>query len=332
MDALERVIADAGDFSGVVRVDRGDEVELAKAYGHADRRHEIPNTVDTRFATASATKGLTAVTVASLVANGSLELSTTARSVLGRDLPLIGDDVTVEHLLAHRSGIGDYLDENADIDVSDYLMPVPVHELAETEQYLVVLDGHETAFPPGERFAYNNGAFVVLALMAERTSGVPFHELVRRRVCEPAGMRDTEFLRSDELPGRTALGYLTVDGVSRTNVFHLPVRGSGDGGIYTTVADVRSFWHALFAGGLVPADLVAELVRPHSDVPEESRRYGLGFWLDESSDVVMLVGSDAGVSFWSGHDPERNVTATVISNTSEGAWPIARLLLAERLR
>jgi CubicO group peptidase (beta-lactamase class C family) len=331
MESLERAIA-ADDFSGVVRVDRGDEVELAKAYGHADRRHEIPNTVDTRFATASATKGLTAVTVASLVADGSLEFSTTARSVLGHDLPLIGDDVTVEHLLAHRSGIGDYLDENAGLDISDYLMPVPVHELAETEQYLAVLQGHETAFPPGERFAYNNGAYVVLALIAERASGVPFHELVRRRVCEPACMGDTEFLRSDELPGRTALGYLTVDGVSRTNVFHLPVRGSGDGGAYTTAADMRSFWRALFAGELVPTDLVAELVRPHSEVPEESRRYGLGFWLDESTDAVMLVGSDAGVSFWSGHDPGREVTATVISNTSDGAWPIARLLLAERLR
>ena len=332
VDKLELAIAESGDFSGVVRIDRGDEVEFAKAYGHADRRHEIPNTLDTRFATASATKGLTAVTVASLVADGSLALSTTARSALGQDLPLIGDDVTVEHLLAHRSGIGDYLDENEGLDISDYLMPVPVHELAETEQYLAVLDGHETAFRPGERFAYNNGAYVVLALIAERTSGVPFHELVRRRVCEPAGMSDTAFLRSDDLPGRTALGYLTVDGFTRTNVFHLPVHGSGDGGIYTTVADVRSFWHALFAGGLVPAELVDELVRPRSEVPEESRRYGLGFWLDDSSDAVMLIGSDAGVSFWSGHDPRRRVTATVISNTSDGAWPIARLLLAERLR
>jgi CubicO group peptidase (beta-lactamase class C family) len=61
--------------------------------------------------------------------------------VLGRDLPLIADDVTLEQLLSHRSGIGDYLDEDADHDLSDYLMPVPVHELGTTEQYLAVLDG-----------------------------------------------------------------------------------------------------------------------------------------------------------------------------------------------
>jgi hypothetical protein len=55
-----------------------------------------------------------------------------------------------------------------------------------------------------------------------------------------------------------------------------------------------------------------------------SSRYGLGFWLHETSDSVMLEGYDAGVSFRSMHDPSRRITRTVISNTSEGAWPIAR--------
>ena len=211
---------------------------LAQAYGMADRRHGIANTIDTRFAIASGAKGLTALAVVSLIEDGLLGLETTARSVLGADLPLIGADVTVEHLLSHRSGIGDYLDEDAGHAITDHVMPVPVHELATTEQYLAVLGGHATAFPAGERFAYCNGGYVVLALIAERTSGTPFDELVRRRVCEPAGMGDTAFLRSDDLPGRAALGYLTDTG-SRTNVLHLPVCGSGDGGIYSTAADIR---------------------------------------------------------------------------------------------
>jgi CubicO group peptidase (beta-lactamase class C family) len=319
-------IADANGFSGVVRVDRGDEIELAKAYGLAHRGYEISNTVDTQFAIASGTKGLTALAVVSLIEDGSLALSTTARSVLGQDLPLIGDDVTVEHLLSHRSGIGDYFDEEAGHDIADYVMPVPVHELATTEQYLAVLAGHSTKFEPDDRFAYCNSGYVVLALIAERTSGVPFHELVRERVCEPADMHDTQFLRSDELSGRAALGYLTIDGASRTNVFHLPVRGSGDGGIYSTAADMSSLWTAFFAGRIVSGDWVAEMVRPRSDVPRQSMRYGLGFWLHESSNVVMLEGCDAGVSFRSVHDPGRRMTHTVISNTSDGAWPITRLL------
>jgi hypothetical protein len=67
-------------------------------------------------------------------------------------------------------------------------------------------------------------------------------------------------------------------------------------------------------------------VRPRSDVPREGKRYGLGFWLHETSDPVMLVGYDAGTSFQSTHNPGSGVTCTVISNTSEGAWPIFELL------
>jgi CubicO group peptidase (beta-lactamase class C family) len=333
MDDLEPqldALASESGFSGVVRVDRSDRVALAKAYGLANRADELPNELGTRFAIASGTKGLTALAVMALVEDGTLALGTTARSFLGDDLPLIGDDVTIEHLLSHRSGIGDYVDEESGVAVTDYLLPVPVCELATTEQYLAVLDGHPPKFAPGERFAYCNSGYVVLALIAERASGVPFHELVVRRVCEPAGMSSTAFLRSDELPARTALGYLAADGL-RTNVFHLPVRGSGDGGVYTTAADVRALWTALVAGRIVSPSAVDEMVRPRSDAPGEKRRYGLGFWLHESTDTVILEGYDAGVSFRSLHDRERDLTCTVISNWTDGVWPVTRFL-AESLR
>jgi CubicO group peptidase (beta-lactamase class C family) len=325
-ELAERVdrIAARTEFSGVVRVDHGADTPLARAYGLAHRGHGIANRTDTRFGIASGTKGLTALAVVQLIEDGRLALTTTARSVLGADLPLIDDDVTVEQLLAHRSGIGDYFDEETDLDVLDHVLPVPVQELATTEQYVRVLDGHPTKFAPGERFAYSNGGYVVLALIVERTSGVPFHDFVEQRVCAPAGMHDTAFLRSDEPADRTALGYLS-DGL-RTNVFHLPVRGSGDGGVYSTAADLHALWTALFACRIVSADWVATMVRPRSDVPAEGLRYGLGFWLHATRPAPLLVGFDAGVSFRSAHDPATALTHTVISNTTHGAWPLTRYL------
>src|SRR4051812_21742327 len=247
---LGRIAAETG-FSGVVRVDGPEGIEVVRAYGLADRAHAIPNEPDTQFGIASGTKGLTALVVMRLVEDGALSLSTPARSVLGTDLPLVDERVTVEHLLAHRSGIGDYLDEELDLDFSEYLLPVPAYQLATTEAYLEVLDGHPQKFAPGERFAYCNSGYVLLALIAERTAATTFHDLVRDLICRPAGMGDAAFLRSDELPGRAAVGYVEVEGVWRTNVFHLPVCGSGDGGVYSTAADVARFWRGLFAGSVV---------------------------------------------------------------------------------
>ncbi len=323
-ELVDAIAADVG-FSGVIRVDLDGGVAVQRAYGLAHRGVGVPNTVDTQFGIASGSKGLTALAVMSLVEGGELALDTTARSVLGADLPLIDDRVTVEQLLAHRSGIGDYLDEDELDDNNDYVLTVPVHELATTEQFLAVLDGHPMKFEPGERFNYCNGGYIVLALLAERASGVPFHELVDRRVCQPAGMADTSFLRSDELPGRAALHYLHDDGL-RTNVLHLPVRGNGDGGIYTTAADFHALWDAVFAGRIVSLETVAEMVRPHSDAPEMSMRYGLGFWLGESSGAVSLHGFDAGVGFVSVHDRDGQFGYTVLCNQTRGAWPTSQRL------
>jgi CubicO group peptidase (beta-lactamase class C family) len=76
-------LADESGFAGVVSVDRGGEIEFGQAYGLADRAHRIPNTLDTRFAIASGTRGLTALTVVSLISDGVLGLSTAALPVLG---------------------------------------------------------------------------------------------------------------------------------------------------------------------------------------------------------------------------------------------------------
>lgn len=261
-------------FSGVVRIG-----EASWAFGLADRAHEIPNTVETQFAVASGTKGLTA-----LVTEAVLPLDLRARELLGSDLPLIDDRVTVEHLLTHTSGIGDYYDEDVETSFEGYMLPISVHELATTEDYLKVLAGFPQLFAPGEREKYCNSGYVVLALLAERRTGTSFYHLVQEHVLDPAGMRDTAFLRSDRLPGRAAIGYLE-DG--RTNVFHLPVRGSGDGGVYTTLDDVDRFWA-----------FVGDRERP-----------------------ARLTGADAGVSFGSVRGSH-----TVMANTSNGAWPILRHL------
>jgi CubicO group peptidase (beta-lactamase class C family) len=306
-------------------VDVGGDTQRLVA-GWADRAHGVPMQAGTRLGLASVTKGLTALTVLGLVERGGLGLDTTARSLLGPDLPLVDDRVTVEHLLAHRSGIGDYLDEEQITDIDTPPMPVPVHRLAATDDYLAVLDGHPQISEPGAQFAYNNAGYVVLAMLTERATGTAFPELVDELVCRPAGMHHTAFLRSDELPGDTALGYLHVDGL-RTNVLHLPVRGCGDGGAFGTADDLHALWAAWMGGRVVSPATIERMTTPHSTT-SSGWRYGLGCWRSKHTDAVELEGHDAGVSAWTGHRPATGVTATVLSNTSEGAWPLVEALRA----
>jgi CubicO group peptidase (beta-lactamase class C family) len=324
ISSLDDVARQTG-FSGAIRLDRGDHTVHLAAYGLANRAYSVQNTVHTQFGVASGTKSLTALTVMALVERGNLTLDTAARSLLGADLPLIDDAVTVRHLLAHRSGIGDYLDETGGFDTTSYPMPVPVHQLVHTTDYLPILDGHPSVFEPGSEFRYCNSGYVVLALLLERATGGAFHELVDECVVQPAGLTSTGFLRTDRLPGTAAVGYLDDEMPGWTNVLHLPVRGTGDGGIFTTVDDVCRLWRAVLDGRVVNQSSFDQMTAPVSApaTASGSYDYGLGCWLRNPGHTVEWEGCDAGVSFRAGHDRATDVTYAVCANTSEGAWPVA---------
>src|SRR5690606_27883623 len=237
------------------------------------------------------------------------------RELLGGDLPLIDDAVTIEQLLDHTSGIGDYLDEEADWEVDDFVLRVPVHTLTTAEAFLPLLDGFPQAFPPGERFAYNNGAYVVLAVLLERATGETYHRAVQRLVLDPAGMAQTGFPPLNALPADAALGYLHDDG-DLVSTLHLPVLGNGDGGAFTSAADLHRFWRALLDGRIVGRETVEAMVRPRNEVPDEQMRAGMGLFLHAVHPVLMLEGYDAGASFCSWHIPATQTTVSVLGNSS----------------
>lgn len=278
-----------------------------------------------RIAIASGSKAFTALAVMRLVENGVVRLGDPVRGLLGDDLPLIDDGVTIEHLLTHTSGIGDYLDEDGDSEISDYVLTLPVHTLTTAQAFLPMLEGRLPKFAPGERFAYCNGGYMVLAVLLERATGGTYHDAVQRLVLEPAGLKRTGFLPLNDLPADAALGYLLNEG-DLVNTLHLPVLGNGDGGAFTTADDLHRFWLALLEGRIVSLTTVEEMTRPRHEVPEEDMRYGMGFWIHARHQALILEGYDAGASFRSTHIVGEETTASVLGNSSQGAWPVVEAL------
>lgn len=325
--------AERRGFSGVIVVHDGSTSVLELAAGLADRAETRPMTVETRLATASGTKGFTALTVASLIEEGLLGFDTPVVDLFGNELTLVDPAVTIEHLLGHTSGVGDYLNEDEIDSSDDYLLDVPVHTLLGPSDYVPILNRYEQIEPPGTRFRYNNGGFIMLALAIERATGGSYHDEVRRRVFEPAAMTATDFLRSDRLPTNTALGYLT-DG--RTNILHLPVIGTGDGGAYTTASDMMKFWDALVAGRIISRPLVDKMTAPNAlataAMEPGQDSYGLGLLIGPDRTTILLEGMDAGVSFRSGMNPVSGLTFCLIGNNSTDVWPLAKIVNQHLMR
>jgi CubicO group peptidase (beta-lactamase class C family) len=322
--ALEAAASEKS-FSGVVTIDVGDTRVLERCDGFAHRAFRAPMTADTRLAMASGSKTFTALAVVRLVEDGVLRLEQPVRDILGADLPLIDDAVTIEHLLGHTSGIGDYLDEEADWEPTDYVLAAPVHTLTTAEAFLPLLDGFPQKATPGAGFSYCNGGYAVLAIVLERATGETYHDVVRRLVFAPAGLERTDFLRLDELPGDAAVGYLHEEG-DRVNTLHLPVLAAGDGGAFTTAGDLHLFWQRFFEGAIVSAETVELMTTPRHYVADERMHYGLGVYLPGEGRAAAMEGYDSGVSFRSTHIRATRTTASVLGNTSEGAWPIVSVV------
>ncbi|WP_405218809.1 serine hydrolase domain-containing protein [Agrococcus sp. Ld7] len=323
---LDEAVAEQ-PFSGVIAIDVGDERTLERAEGFLHRGLGVPMRADARIAIASGGKAFTALAVMRLIEQGSMRLDQRVRELLRDDLPLIDDAVTVEQLLDHTSGIGDYLDEAAEWEVDDFVLPLPVHALTTAEAFLPMLDGFAQAFAPGQRFAYCNGSYVVLAVLLERVTGESYHRAVRRLVLDPAGLDRTGFLPLNALPSDAAPGYLHDTG-DLVNTLHLPVLGNGDGGVFTTADDLHRCWSALLDGRIVSSASLRAMMQPRHDVPDEQLRAGMGLFLHASLPVLVLEGYDAGASFCSWHIPASRTTVSVLGNSSEGGWPVMRVLRA----
>lgn len=313
-------------FSGILSIKKDDEILYSKAVGYRDRANEILNNVDTSFGIASGTKLFTALGILKLVEKGLLELDDLAFDIVAKPFDSYDSNVTIKHLLTHTSGIPDYYDEDFIEDFENFKVDVPWFELRKPSDYRAVMPNREMKFPVGEKFNYNNGAFVILAMIIEKIAG-DYHKWITTEIIDKVIMPNTGFYFLDNLPKNCANGYV---GIMKTNIYMLPIVGGGDGGLFTSTNDMFKFWNSLLSGDIVNDDLVEEILKPHAKEDDDSF-YGLGMWLSKRSDnlTAYIVGQDPGVSFYSGHDFNKNVTFNILSNTEHGAWDISKAVKDE---
>lgn len=310
------------DFSGIVRVTRGEEVLLETCHGLADRAGGIPVRPGTRFATASLSKMFTAVGVLDAVGRGEVGLHDPVVDVLPADRrpSTLRPDVTVHHLLAHTSGIADYAEEDEALPgyVEDYATiwhDLPVYRVRDYAALLPLFGDLPPVCPPGTVFHYSNAGYVLLGILLAEVSGMPFAEAVRTRVLDPAGMRASGYLATDEVHPDVATGYLrpVQPGAPwRTNIYSVPPVGGGDGGALVTAADVTRFLTAVHRGGVWRGVTPADVLTPRVAVDEGlSGGYGV---LVRDTGVFGKAGGDPGVATMARCDPATSTSLVLLAN------------------
>src|SRR5258708_14900120 len=105
--AVDKAVAE-DRFSGVVLLVKDGQPLLSRAWGMADPTKGIANRPDTKFNLGSINKIFTHVAIGQLAAAGKLSLSDTIRKHLPDYPSPVADKITIEQLLQHRSGLGDF--------------------------------------------------------------------------------------------------------------------------------------------------------------------------------------------------------------------------------
>ncbi|MEU7163086.1 serine hydrolase domain-containing protein [Streptomyces morookaense] len=230
-----------------------------------------------KFRAGSVTKTFVSTVVLQLVAEHKLGLDDAIEQHLPGLVPN-GEHITVRQLLAHTSGLTDYL--------TDVLMKRPnaVQELqkaAYTPRDLVAIAAEAgPKFAPGTSWSYSNTNYVVLGLLIEKKTGHSLGQEISRRIVRPLHLTGTSFPATTKMPGAHLHGYEWFNGASAapsdTTDFSLSVYW-GAGTLVSTTHDLNSFYRALGKGELLPSALLHEMFTMRPDGADRpGRSYGLG--------------------------------------------------------
>jgi len=317
--------ANATRFSGVVSIRARDRDVYCSAFGYRDVKNRLPNNMETRFGIASGTKLFTALGIGQLIDRGQLSLQTAMEGIAPDFRTFISKKATILQLLTHTSGVYDYYDEEKMDDFDNYTVAIPWSQLSTPSDYMPLFRNRKMKFEPGARYSYSNGGFVLLGIIIEKITEKLYRDVITESVLSPADMGNSGFFAFNDLPENTATGYL---GDRRTsNVFSLPIRGGGDGGMYATAGDLHSFWKKLFSGHILSQGLTDTYLKTHCKFGN-GRGYGCGIYKMLDNSAFSISGGDAGVGFFSRYYVQSDTTVTVLSNTTNGEEGVAKSIIS----
>jgi CubicO group peptidase (beta-lactamase class C family) len=314
-------------FRGNVFLVRGDSVIFEKESGFADLPNKIPNTLKTRFASASAGKVFVAVGILQLIEEKKLKFDSTIQELLDIDLHRIDPLVTIEQLLTHTSGVPDYFDEYTMTEYEELWANYPNYKIRHNSDLLPLFIDKPMMYPRGEKFQYNNTGYVLLAMVIERVSGLPFDHYLQTRIFDECQMTSTGYFELDKLPEKCANSYIYQEETKdfRTNIFSVDAKGTGAGGAFITVEDIVRFWKGLFNHKLLSEGMTQRMLCRQSRYGADSKTgpYGYGVWIEDAGadlQIPYFQGSDPGVSFISEYHPEKHIISVMVSNYGDDVW------------
>ncbi|QIE58294.1 beta-lactamase family protein [Rasiella rasia] len=295
------------DFSGFAIVTKNGQDVVRQGFGLANQNTGLPQDYNLAYRIGSVTKTLTAAAIVQLKRDGLINSYSQTLSEFNQEFPN-GNEITIQHLLSHQSGIPEYqfIAEQA----FDSGM-----ELDESDLYEVITDlisDNGLNFIPGSDKQYCNSNYLIAALLIEQLSGMTYHDYIQQKIFNPLGMSNS-YRGTNTIDLNThAQGYL--DGNVNSTYPMAITFGAGD--FSSTPEDLETWTNAISTNWFTQAEKEEIFAK---NVPSGFVDFGLGwFTTQEGSNTMYWHGGDIN-GYWSmiGFIPEYDATIVLLSNQQD---------------
>ncbi len=312
-----------------VGVIHNNELIFAKAYGMANLEHNIPLSTDSVFRIASVSKQFTATAVLLLADEGLIDLNEDIRTYLP-ELADYGSKVTVNAMLGHFAGMGDYdmvgdsYEGKADGKYTDLKSAAGGEFRLGNEDYLSIDEFYQIVktLPlrrkPNTQMEYSNFAYFLLSMLVEKRSGMTLREYAQKNIFKPLGMHNTFFSDdANEIVKNRASGYapLKTGGyeTNMTNLFWV-----GDGGLHTSIRELQRWDQQFYTPklGKKPKEFLKKMLTPNSNHKLAGMLYANGQFIKKTDEFTQYLHSGGwlGTSTFYGRIPEQKLSVAILCN------------------
>ena len=255
-----------------------------------------------------------------LLEKGSLRLDDSVQKFIP-EFPYHG--ITIHQLLCHRSGLPNYI-YYIDLKIKDKSKAITGDSLL-----TMLIDSTPVAYAhPNRRFKYSNTGYVVLSLIIERITGVPFWKYMKNNIFQPLGMSQTEVLApniNDNFPNML-MGYSNRWRENREDYLN---GCYGDKGIYTTARDLFTWDQALYDSIIIKPSTLSLAFISHGVPRTLHRNYGYGWRILKCDNEIYYYHA----GWWQGFNafllriPDHKITVVVLKSSISGAMPVRNELI-----
>ncbi len=294
-----------------ILIKRKSDVLYHKAFGKSDLELNKNLNINSVYDIASVSKEFTAISILQLAERGQLELTNDVRKFIP-DFPTQENNITIENLLSHTSGIKRHTNiswaENEaskqfknSIDVINYFKQDSLN------------------FKPNTKHSYVNMNYILLGHIIEKVSGKTYEEYIENNILEPLNMTDTFFPKDGQNITNKPRGYEKENNDFVPHRPHSYSQSKGPGAIHSTARDLAKWYEGLATFKVISKESLYKAWQPYKVNDIELSNYGYGFYTDKKFGKLSVFhnGFIFGYSTSDLYFPEDDLLILVFSNVSD---------------